>query len=214
MIGIPLKRRGLLALLCAAGAAALAPVTLAQGGLPADQQALIAKARAYLQDIGQLRGRFTQTDPGGRVSSGEIYIARPGKARFAYDPPKDMLIISDGRLVSVYDRRLKSYNQYPLSRTPLSLFLGKEIRLDKGVEVTAVTRFAGGFGITARDSRRETRGTITLTFAEDPLRLTDWTVTDAQGSRTRVKLSGLRPASGLEPSLFVVRNPMNGAPAR
>jgi len=203
-----LPRRRLLALLLGAAVSAAAPAALAQGGLSADDQALVAKARAYLQDVGQLRGRFTQTDPGGRVSSGEIYIARPGKARFAYDPPKDMLIVSDGRLVSVYDRRLKSYNQYPLGKTPLSLFLAKEIRLDRGVEVTGVTRFAGGFGITARDSRRETRGAITLTFADDPVRLTEWTVTDAQGSRTRVKLSGLRAASGLDPSLFVVRNPL------
>lgn len=203
------SRRRLLGLIFAAAAAA-STSAMAQSGLSADDQALLAKARAYLQDVGQLRGRFTQTDPGGRQSSGEIYIARPGKARFAYDPPKDMLIVSDGRLVSVYDRRLKSYNQYPLGRTPLSLFLAKEIRLDKGVEVTGVTRSAGGFSITARDSRRETRGTIVLTFADDPVRLTEWTITDAQGGRTRVRLSNLRPASGLDPSLFVVRNPLRG----
>jgi outer membrane lipoprotein-sorting protein len=200
------SRRRLIAL---AAAALLAPAAAsAQGKLSAADQALVEKARVYLQGIGQLQGRFTQTDPGGRVSSGEIWIARPGKARFAYDAPKDMLIVSDGRNVSVYDRRLKTYNAYPLSRTPLSLFLAKDIRLDKGVEVTEVTRFANGFAVTARDSRRETRGWISLTFADDPMRLTEWTVTDAQGARTRVKLSGLRPASGLSPSLFVSRNPL------
>lgn len=199
------RRRLVLAGLTAAALGA-APPAYAQA-IPAADQALVDKARAYLQDIGQLRGRFTQTDPGGRVSTGDLYIARPGKARFAYDPPKEMLIVSDGRQVSVYDRRLKSFNQYPLSRTPLSLFLAKDIRLDRGVEITKVTRFANGFAITARDQRRETRGWITLTFTDSPVGLTEWTVTDAQGARTRVKLSGLKAASGLDPSLFVGRNP-------
>ncbi|MGZ8406501.1 MAG: LolA family protein [Caulobacteraceae bacterium] len=173
--------------------------------------ALAAKARSYLQNLGTIRGRFTQVDPGGGSSSGEIYIQRPGKARFAYDEPKSVLIVSDGRQVSVYDRRLKSYNAYPLASTPLSLFLAREIRLDRGVEVTKVTRFANGFALTARDKGPQTRGWINLTIADDPMRLTEWTVTDAQGRRTRVTLSGLRPASGLDASLFVVRNPVRAA---
>lgn len=209
MIAPPPTRRRVFPLIAATGLAALAPAAFAQA-LPAEDQALVAQAQVYLQGIGQLRGRFTQTDPGGRVSSGEIHIARPGKARFDYDAPKDMLIVSDGRQVSVYDGRLKSYNTYPLSKTPLSLFLAKEIRLDRGVEITKVTRFGNGFAITARDRRRETRGWITLTFSDAPM-LTEWTVTDAQGARTRVKLSGLKPASGLDPNLFVVRNPLRSA---
>ncbi len=197
------RRWALVALAAAAIAAPAAAAPLA----PADQ-ALVAKAQAYLQGLGQVKGRFTQTDPRGSTSAGDLYIKRPGKARFAYDAPKNMVIVSDGSRVSVYDPRLKTFDTYPLGQTPLSLFLAKDIKLDRGVEVTEVTRFPNGFAITARDGRRQTRGWITLTFANAPMRLTEWTVSDAQGARTRVQIAGLAPVAALDDGFFVLKNPL------
>lgn len=213
----PLRSAGLIclaALALSASPCAAQPARTAPAPLSAADQGLAERARAYLQGLGAVRGRFTQTDPNGASSSGELYIQRPGKARFVYDEPRALLIVSDGAQVSVYDRRLKSFNAYPLGSTPLSLFLAREIRLDRGVEVTRVTRTPNGFSLTARDKRRQTRGWITLSFADAPLRLTEWTITDAQGSRTRVALEGLRAAGRLDPGLFVVRNPLRTAARR
>ena len=39
------------------------------------------------------------------------------------------------------------------------------------------------------------------------MRLSEWTITDTQGGRTRVQLVSLTPVSGLSPSLFVLRDP-------
>jgi outer membrane lipoprotein-sorting protein len=195
-------------------AASLAAVALAAPALAAAQalspadQALVAKAQTYLEGLNRVKGRFTQTDSRGATSGGELTIQRPGKARFAFDPPSGMLIVSDGRLVSVWDPRLKSFNNYPLGSTPLSLFLAKDIKLQNGVAITRVTRFPNGFVITAQDGRRQTRGWITLTFADNPMRLTEWTVTDAQGARTEVKLGPLQTVGALDPKLFVIRNPL------
>ena len=55
---------------------------------------------------------------------------------------------------------------------------------------------ADGFSITARDGKKETAGTITLTFTDAPLALAGWTVTDAQSRPTRVQLVGLQRAAG------------------
>jgi outer membrane lipoprotein-sorting protein len=97
--------------------------------------------------------------------------------------------------------------------TPLSLFLAKEIRLDRGVVVTEVRRYADGFSITARDGGKDTAGQIVLVFGDAPMRLREWTVTDAQGQRTRVTLGNLSPAA-LDPALFVLRDPRPKAGAR
>lgn len=199
----PTRRWALAALAAAALAAPAAAAPLS----PADQ-ALVAKAQAYLQGLGQVKGRFAQTDPRGGRSAGDLYIKRPGKARFAYDAPRQLLIVSNGSMVSVYDARLKTFDNYPLGSTPLALFLARDIKLDKGVQITAVTRFPNGFAITAKDGRKQARGWITLTFADDPLRLTEWTVTDAQGARTRVQVSGLQAVGGLDPGLFELNNPL------
>jgi outer membrane lipoprotein-sorting protein len=175
--------------------------------LPVADQALVDKAVAYLQGLSEAKGRFTQTDSRGGVSQGDLYLKRPGKARFAYDPPSGLLVVSDGGAVAIQDSRLKTFDSYPLGATPLSLFLAKTIRLDKGVQVTHVARAADGFSITARDGKRETAGQILLTFADNPMRLKGWAVTDAQGRTVLVKLDTLEPTSGLSPGLFVLKDP-------
>lgn len=175
--------------------------------LSAADQALVAKATAYLQALGSARGRFVQTDPNGSTSQGDFYLQRPGKIRFEYDPARPLLVVSDGYNVKVYDRALKTFDQYPLGSTPLSLFLAKEIRLDRGVIVDSVQRTPGGFTLTARDGKKEADGRITLAFSDGPLRLREWTVTDARGQRTRVVLSGLTEVASLDAKLFQLRDP-------
>lgn len=186
-------------------ALAIAPISAAFALAPSDQ-ALVDKAVAYLQSMKSVKGRFLQTDARGATSQGSIYLQRPGKARFAYDAPSGLTVVSDGSKVSVADKRLKTFNQYPLSATPLALLLAREVRLDRGVQVTNVTRLADGFTLTARDAKKQTRGQITLTFTDAPVRLVGWTVTDAQGGVTRVKITDLQSAS-IDPGLFVLKDP-------
>src|SRR5205085_12692316 len=125
-------------------------------------QAFVDRAVAYLHGHDQARARFVQTDARGQKVGGEVFLKRPGKARFAYDAPSGMLVVTDGNYVTVQDKRLNSFDQYPLSATPLSLFLAKTVRLDQGVEVTRVARLVDGFSITARDGKKQTAGQITL----------------------------------------------------
>jgi outer membrane lipoprotein-sorting protein len=208
-----IPRRRLLALTFAAALLApLAAQAQPKPALPEADQALVDKAVAYLQGLGEAKGRFTQTDARGAVTTGELFLKRPGKARFAYDPPSGLLVVSDGGRVIVQDKRLGSFTAYPLGATPLSLFLAKTIRLDKGVEVTRVARAADGFTITARDGHKQTAGQIALTFTSAPMALVGWAVTDAQGHTTNIRISGLAPASGLDPALFVLKDTRVRAP--
>lgn len=202
-------RRSLMLALAAGVAAgpALAQTALAQPTLAPVDQALVARATAYLEGLTQAKGRFIQTDARGQVSQGAVYLKRPGKARFAYDPPSGLLVVSDGGTVSVADSRLKTFDKYPLVATPLSLFLAKTIRFDRGVQVTGVSRAADGFTITARDGRKQTAGQIALVFKDAPLTLAGWSVTDAQRRTTQVQLIGLAPVSRLAPDLFFLKDP-------
>jgi outer membrane lipoprotein-sorting protein len=170
-------------------------------------QATVARAVAYLQGITSAKGRFVQTDQKGGRATGTLYLDRPGRARFEYDPPAGLLITCDGRTITVGNSRLKTLQHYPLSATPLGLFLGKEIRLDRGARVVAVTTTASGFSITATDLRGAAQGQIVLSFADGPIRLIGWTIIDAQRRATRVDLEGLAPAGDLPASLFVQQRP-------
>lgn len=203
-----LSRRDLTVGLSAAALLGLPGAALAQSALSAEDQAVLQRAQTYLQGLTSAQGEFTETGPGGQVRRGRFYLQRPGRMRFEYTEPAGLLVVSDGSNVMRYDPRLNVFRQVPLGQTPLSTFLARNVRLDQGVRIDRITRMASGaFAITARDSRRPNEGSVILAFAGEPLRLQEWTITDAQGGRTRTQLTSLTPASGLAASLFRLRDP-------
>lgn len=185
---------------------ALAAAQQPAAALSAEDQALVDKATAYIQALGSAKGRFVQTDARGSQTQGTFYLQRPGKARFAYDGPNGLLVVSNGSAVNIFDSRLKTFESYPLSRTPLALLLAREVRLDRGVRITGVRKLNDGFTINAVDAKKETRGRIELNFSNAP-DLIGWTVTDAKGAETRVRLVDFEKTSGLDPKLFVLNDP-------
>lgn len=215
MIRTPdLTRRTLALGLAAAPLIGLMSAGPAAAALPAADQVLVNRAVAYLEGLTEAHGDFVQTDPRGVTTQGEIFLKRPGKARFVYAPPSGLLVVSDGNLVSVANSKLKTFESYPLGATPLSLFLARQIRLDRGVQVTRVNRLADGFSITARDVKKQAEGQITLTFANAPMQLVGWTITDPQGQGTRVRLTRLEKVASLDDNLFVLKDPRNLRPGR
>ena len=191
----PPTRRAALVLLAApillAGAAAAAPA----------DDPLVARVIGYLDGLTSVKGRFQQTNEKGGEADGTFYLARPGRARFEYDPPSGLLITCDGRTVTLSDARRGAFQHVPLSSTPLAVFLSDHIRLDRGAQVTRVDRSEGGFSITARGPQAAA-GQITLYFTENPLRLTGWAVVDAQSRVTRVTLGPLAAISPPPDSFF------------
>jgi outer membrane lipoprotein-sorting protein len=201
-----------LALVAAATVAAATPALpsfaqnrAASSALSASDRALVERAGAYLNELRSARGRFTQTDANGRTTTGTYAIKRPGKVRFEYDKPSGLLLVADGKNASIYDSRLKTFEQTPLSRSPLSLFLSKDISVTKG-SISGVTRSENGFAFSARDRGGLADGYVTLNFAENPMRLTGWTIVDGQRRTTRVRLNTLTPGA-VPDSLFVLNRP-------
>ena len=204
------RRQLLLGAGLATGFAALGVFTSAeaQSNLSAADRAVVQQAQGYLQALTSAQGTFTETGPNGQRRQGRFYLQRPGKMRFQYTNPAGLLVVSDGYNVKRYDPRLNNFQQVPLGRTPLSTFLARNVRLDQGVRIDRVTRMdSGAFAITARDGGRPNDGSVVLAFAGNPMRLHEWTITDAQGARTRTQLTSLQPASGLAASLFQLRDP-------
>ena len=198
-----------LALATALGALAFTPAFAATmpsapvaAPLSPQDQALVQKASAYLENLSTVAGRFTQTNPRGGAADGTFYLQRPGKARLDYDAPSGVTVASDGRAVTAVDRRLKTIQRVPLGFTPFALFLARNIRLDKGVTITGVNHTAQGFSLTAQRGHKATRGQIALSFSVAPLVLRGWALTEPQGGTTTVVLSNLAPAAAHPMAFF------------
>lgn len=199
------------------GAPAVCAARPSSPALSAEQKALVEEATDYIQNLKSIEGRFVQNNPPspshpqGSTSTGTLYIDRPGKARFQYDPNGALLVVSDGKDVNIYDQRLKSFQKFPLARTPLILLLAPEVRLDRGAVITNVEQYPGGFSITARDARHQAQGSITLYFSSNPVALRGWALVDAQRRLTRVTLSAFKSVPSLDPALFVLHDPRRRA---
>jgi outer membrane lipoprotein-sorting protein len=194
----------LLGLLASAWLLGPAPVSAA---LPSAHVADLARIEAYLNDLGTLRSEFVQINPDGAKVTGELYYQRPDKMRLDYDPPSEILIISDGWWVIYYDRKLKQVSHLSIGSTPLGFLLSDDIRLSGDVTVTDVARENGELKVTLIQTEEPNQGSIQLTFAEDPLQLRRWTVRDAQGQATYVVLDALQTGISLDRELFRFRDP-------
>lgn len=167
-----------------------------------ERTAALAAANRSLNGVAQLQGRFVQTAPGGARSTGTIYMQRPGKLRFEYDPPASLLIVSDGRVVAMRDTALRTTERTTLNSTPLNLILGANINLERDARITRVSRSGPWTMITARDRRGQVDGYITLNFHGPNAELRSWDVTDVTGSRTRISLSNVTQPASLDRALF------------
>ena len=176
----------------------------------ADRDAALAQANQALNGITRLQGRFQQTSADGSRSGGAFYLQRPGKLRFEYDPPATMLIVSDGSVVAMRDRALRTTDRTLLRATPLNLVLRSQVDLARDARITRVARAGDWVLITARDRSGQTEGEITLQFQAAQLR--SWDITDAAGARTRIALSSLTQPASFDRRIFRLEDIVENRP--
>ncbi|HZV11231.1 MAG TPA: outer membrane lipoprotein carrier protein LolA [Novosphingobium sp.] len=197
--------QGLLAMVPAALCASvpLAPAAYAQAPAPAGD---LDRAVAALRGIDTLRADFTQTDADGRQVKGVLSLKRGGKIRFQYQPGYPVLIIGDGRALTVVDTEMKQVQRWPVGDSPLGALL------DPRKDVARFGRVVPGYDprlltVEVRDRGHPEYGTLNLLFvrkAEAPggLELAGWTTMDAQNRRTVIRLAGHHYGLALAEDLF------------
>ncbi|MEQ9053977.1 MAG: outer membrane lipoprotein carrier protein LolA, partial [Roseovarius confluentis] len=95
---------------------AAAAASLAASPAMADQLSLNAISN-YLNRIETATSDFTQVNDDGSLSTGTLYIKRPGRMRFEYNPPENLLVMAGGGQVGIFDGKsnVKKAERYPLS---------------------------------------------------------------------------------------------------
>jgi outer membrane lipoprotein-sorting protein len=195
MSDFPSRRRLLLggALL---GAAALlsrpARAAVSAARLSDQDRAEVARVVAYLNGIHTLESPFEQTAGDGSVSTGTLYVERPGKLRLNYNPPMPVTIVADGSGVYYWDSKLEQLTQTRVEDTPAWFLLRPNITARGDVTVTQFEHQPGVIRLTLVETRHSDLGSVTLTLSDQPLELRQWTVVDAQGRPVTVALTDPR----------------------
>lgn len=171
----------------------------------------VGRVEAYLNAITTLKSKFIQRASTGNLASGTVYISRPGKMRFEYDPPAPILLVADGIFLIYVDKDLEQISHVPISSTPLGILVSENVKLTDNHDIVAVERGAGTLAVTLTMKDDADAGAVRLLFADAPLALKQWYIRDAQGVEVQVSL--LDPQRGLEldSTLFQVNPDMFGA---
>ena len=180
--------------------------------LTAEQQQSVRNINDYINSYQTLKSDFTQISPRGQASQGVLLISKPGKLRFEYAPPNPLLIVSDGKWLTIKNKVKERGDQFPLSATPLRLVVSPKIDL---LAETDVIGFESGDGITTvslMDRKDNLGGYIVLIFDEVRNQLQQWVIVDGKGRRTTVQLANIETGGKFDPKLFIgkIKRPGSG----
>ncbi|HBS49425.1 MAG TPA: cell envelope biogenesis protein LolA [Rhodobacteraceae bacterium] len=191
---------------------ALAAAALTTPAAWAQEKLSLAEISAYLDDLRTVQSPFTQVNDDGSLSTGRLWLKRPGRARFEYDPPNAATVIAGNGAMVIHDPKSNQPPEiYPLRRTPLSLILAETVDLDRANMVAGHGFDGTSTIVTVQDPENPEYGNIQMMFTADPVELRKWVITDGGGSRTTVLLGAVEANAPVDDALFNAERPGRGA---
>ncbi len=207
IFSIPLRAAIAGALVVSAPAAMIAPVApaVAQG------QGDLDRAVAALRGISTMKADFTQTDRKGQTVAGVMTLKRPGKIRFQYEKGVPMLLVSNGKSMTLIDYEVNQVQRWPIKESPLGALLDPN-RDVKRYGKLIPTGNADVVSVEVRDPKKPEFGVIRLIFVRNSaapggLQLANWVAVDAQNHQTTVRLRNHRYGVSVPDSTFTYKDP-------
>lgn len=166
---------------------------------------------AHMQSVGTMTSTFTQTDRRGSTLSGKLLLKRPGHIRFEYQKGVPLLIVGDGKSLTMVDYEVRQVQRWPIRNSPLAALLdpGQDLRrYGKLVE----TSTDDVISVEVRDPKRPEFGVITMVFvrqagAPGGLTLNGWVALDSKNNRTSVRLGNVKYNGNVPNSAFTWKDP-------
>lgn len=157
---------------------------------------------SYFNDMTTAEAQFSQITDMGETSTGRLFIRRPGRIRFEYDPPEATLVVVGGGQVAVFDPKSRDEPlRFPLRHSPLNLVLERKVDLARRDMVVAHFEAESQTAVTLQDPENPDYGFIQLIFNNNPVQLRQWVVQDNSGGRTHIVLDSLTQG-GRVPNVF------------
>ena len=172
---------------------ALVATTPSSGQSSSEQMARVVQ---HMKAVGTMSATFTQTDRSGGTLTGKLLLKRPGQVRFEYQKDVPLLIVADGRALTMVDYEVKQVQRWPIRNSPLAALL------DPGQVVS----------VEVRDPKRPEYGTITMIFVDKPgapggLTLNGWVALDSKNNRTTIRLNNITYNGAITNNAFTWKDP-------
>jgi outer membrane lipoprotein-sorting protein len=171
-------------------AAALSFIVLALPGMA--RADVVSEAEDWFNGISTMQADFIQVASDGTTASGVIHLRRPHQMKIVYDLEEPLILLTTRIWIHVDRPNDKTVTSYPISETPLSLLLKKDVRLRSDEFTTSSNVQNGIVRVMLAKETGEAAGELTLEFTEKPFVLRKWTIRDAADVTTTVTLQNMR----------------------
>ncbi|MGB5078306.1 MAG: outer membrane lipoprotein carrier protein LolA [Sphingorhabdus sp.] len=171
----------------------------------------MAQVVTHMKAVGTMTANFTQTDRNGGTVAGKLLLKRPGHVRFEYQKGVPLLIVGDGKALTLIDYEVKQVQRWPIRNSPLAALL------DPGQDLARYGKLLPGStdkvtSIEVRDPKRPEFGTITMIFvrqdsAPGGLTLSGWVALDSKNNRTSIRLENVKFNGNIPNSSFTWKDP-------
>jgi outer membrane lipoprotein-sorting protein len=170
----------------------------------------LAQVQAHLRAVTTMTADFQQIDAAGRTRNGVLTLKRPGKIRFQYEKSVPLLIVGDGKALTMIDYQVRQVSRWPIGESPLAALIDPNRDVSRYGQLVPAP--PGRILVEGKDPKHPEFGTITIGFTKVPsapagLMLAGWTVVDAQGNRSTVVLSNQRFGMEIGDRTFLWRDP-------
>jgi len=157
----------------------------------------------YLNGMKTATASFTQTNDDGTLTTGKLYLHRPGRMRFEYDGNGGGTVVAGAGAVRIHDPKSNQPPEtFPLKRTPLSIILAKQVDLGRANMVVGHGFDGTSTVVRAQDPENPDYGSLELMFTDEPVELRKWVVHDGGGGKTTLILGALETGMRLPSTLF------------
>jgi len=158
-----------------------------------------------------MRADFTQTDRNGQTVSGVLTLKRPGRIRFQYEKGIPLLIVGNGKSLTMIDYEVNQVQRWPIKNSPLGALLDP----NRDVARYGTLKPTGNsdvVSIEVRDTEHPEYGMITLIFIRKPsapggMELVSWVALDSQNKRTTIRLTNQRYGIAVPENTFRWNDP-------
>jgi outer membrane lipoprotein-sorting protein len=156
----------------------------------------LAQVSRHLRAVETMTADFVQTDRTGKALTGVLSMKRPGRIRFQYQKGVPLLVVGDGKALTMIDYQVRQVSRWPIGNSPLAVLIDPS----KDISKLATVQPSGDPAlllIAVRDPKHPEFGTQTIGFTRSAsapagLMLQGWSVLDAQNNRSVVRLSNQR----------------------
>ena len=153
----------------------------------------------YLGDIRTLQARFSQTDYMGEIMTGDLFLKKPGKIRFSYDPPNYLQIVSKQQAILIFDPQNGGTGPltYPLSYTPLGFLIKNDLSSLVG-ENSESFELNDLIFLNIRNPQYQ----LSIEFNKNPVSITGWEFKNQMGEMIEIKLKDIRKNNYISDEIF------------